>query len=253
MAKRSQQDSGEERVTAKSKPLMNLFARTPSFVSSSTSVSLGKRYYENQDPWTSVAGEDRSGHPGKETDLLESFSSTDFSKLDYDRVWSSQEWKAEATTHDRSGQPDKTSWRMVQQVPLRDRSGQLDNINSQKAANSQNFVMGRDTTELELSVESRTFVNQVNDQVRKRQKRMSNVAGDGEEHSLIWRMFMAVTMESATFMGKNFQDNHNSIMNTTDLTLMKMFDISAKVVAEQDEISKWIQFIGKNTHGHICH
>ena len=34
MAKRSQQDSGEERVTAKSKPIMNLIARTPSFVSS---------------------------------------------------------------------------------------------------------------------------------------------------------------------------------------------------------------------------
>ena len=47
---------------------------------------------------------------------MESFSSTDYSKLDYDCAWSSQEWKAEATTHDRSGQPDKTSWRMVRQV-----------------------------------------------------------------------------------------------------------------------------------------
>ena len=45
MAKRSQQDSGGERVTAKSRPMMNLIARTPSRVSSSTSVSPGKRYY----------------------------------------------------------------------------------------------------------------------------------------------------------------------------------------------------------------
>ena len=50
-------------------------------------------------------------------------------------------------------------------------------------------------------------------------------------------MFTAVTMESATFMGKNFQDNQNSIVNTTDLTLKKMFDISSKFVTEQDEIS----------------
>ena len=50
MAKRSQQDSGEERVTAKSRPMMNLIARTPSFVSSSTSVSPGKEHYGNQDP-----------------------------------------------------------------------------------------------------------------------------------------------------------------------------------------------------------
>ena len=58
MAKRSQQDSGEERVTAKSRPMMNLIARTPSFVSSSTSVSLGKKHYGSQDPWRSIEGED---------------------------------------------------------------------------------------------------------------------------------------------------------------------------------------------------
>ena len=69
---------------------------------------------------------------------------------------------------------------------LRDRSGQAGNINSQEVANSQIFIMGSDTTELELSVESRSFVNRVNDQVRKRQKRISNVAGEGEEHSVIW-------------------------------------------------------------------
>ena len=69
---------------------------------------------------------------------------------------------------------------------LRDGSGQLGNINSQEVANSQNYNMGSDTTEFELLVESRSFVNRVNDQVRKRQKRISNVAGDGEEHSMIW-------------------------------------------------------------------
>ena len=279
MAKRSQQDSGEERVTAKSRLMMNLIARTPSFVSFSTSVSPGKKYYGNQDPSKSVAGEDRSGQPGKETDLfeasdhhyheqfMESFSSTDYPKLDYDRAWSSQEWKAEATTYDRSGRPDKTFWRMVRQVrpdhkeilldgtaqsvrygeTLRDRSGRLGNINSPKVANSQIFIMGSDEAELELSVESRSFVNRVNDQVRKRAKRISNVAGEGEEHSVIWRMFMAVTMESATFMWKNFQDNQNSIVSTADLTLKQMFDISAKLVAEQDEVSG-LKTIGWENH-----
>ena len=107
--------------------------------------------------------------------------------------------------------------------------GQLDNVNSQEVADSTNFVMGSDAVE---------FVNKVNDQVRRRQRRMSNVASEGEEHSIIWRMFMAVTMSGATFMGKNFQGNQNSIMNTSDLTLKKMFDISAKLVGEQDEIFK---------------
>ena len=65
MAKRSQQDSGEQRVTAKSRPMMNLTARTPSLLSSSTSVSPVKKHHGSQDPWTSVAGEDRSGDPIK--------------------------------------------------------------------------------------------------------------------------------------------------------------------------------------------
>ena len=48
---------------------------------------------------------------------------------------------------------------------------------------------------------------------------------------------MAVTMESATFMGKNFQNNRNSIVKTTDPTLKQLFDISEKLVSEQEEIS----------------
>ena len=55
MAKRLQQNSGEERVTAKSRPMMILIARVPSNVSSSTSVRPVKRSYGNQDPWNPIA------------------------------------------------------------------------------------------------------------------------------------------------------------------------------------------------------
>ena len=238
MAKRAQQESGEGRVTAKSRPMMNLTARTPSFVSSSASSNPGRKCYGNQDHWRSVVADDRSGQPDK-------LSSAGYSKLDYDRAWSSQEWKSEVTAHDRSGKPDKTSWNAMQQVrphheePLldgnaqsvrygEDGSGQPDGVNYQEEADSKNFVMGSDAAE---------FSNKVKDQVRKRQKRMSNFADSGEEHSIIWRMFMAATLIAATFMGKNFLDNQNSIMNSTDLTLKKMFDISEKLVGEQEEIN----------------
>ena len=66
-------------------------------------------------------------------------------------------------------------------------------VYAQRKARPQQFIIVNDETELELSVESRSFVNRVNDQVRKRQKRISNVTGDGEEHSMIWGMFMSVT------------------------------------------------------------
>ena len=130
---------------------------------------------------------------------MESFSSTDYSKLDYDRAWSSQEWRTETTTYDRSGRPDKISWKMIRKVrpgreeirldgtaqsvrnkeTPRDRSGRPD-IDSQEEARPQQFVTGNDEAELELSLESRSFVNRVNDQVRKSQKRISIVTENGE-------------------------------------------------------------------------
>ena len=82
---------------------------------------------------------------------------------------------------------------------------------------------------------------------------MSNVADSGEEHSIIWGMFTAATMNAATFMGKNFLDNQNSIMNSTDLILKKMFDISETLLSEQEEISNVDKMHWENIHGNICH
>ena len=150
--------SGGERVTVKSKPMINLSARMPSVVSSSTSSSLGKRCDGKQDPWRSVVVDDRSGGQ------LDKLSLTGYSKSDYGRSWSSQVWKSEVPGHDRSGQPDKTSWRKVKQVRphhgktlldgdaqsvrygeiIHDRSGRPDIINSQEVARLQNFIMGND-------------------------------------------------------------------------------------------------------------
>ena len=48
---------------------------------------------------------------------------------------------------------------------------------------------------------------------------------------------MAATMNAATFMGKNFSTIQNFIMNSRDLTLNQMFDITAKLVGEQEEIN----------------
>ena len=64
----------------------------------------------------------------------------------------------EETIHDGSGKPETV-------------------LTHQEQAYSETFVMGSDAAEI---------VNKVKDQVRKRQKRMSNVADSGEEHSIIW-------------------------------------------------------------------
>ena len=141
---------------------------------------------------------------------------------------------------------------IVNEVTPRDRTGQPVVI-PQRGARPQQFIIGNDETEVEMSVESRSFLNRVDDQVRKRQKRSSmNVAEDGEKHSVIWGMFMSVTFESAVFMGMNYLDKIHSTTNTKDLTQKQMFDISAKLVSEQDEISGWETLGWKIIHGNTC-
>ena len=188
MAKRAQQDSGEGRVTAKSRPMMNLTARTPSFVSSSASANPGRSSHGYQDLEQLVL-DDRAGKP-VET------SRSNYSQ-DYGPSWSSQVWKSGDGERDRSGQVDRNSWDSLGKVDLHrgehllgrtahsarnqetihERTGRPASENVQGKANFEKFIVGSDTTE---------FVNKVRNQVRIRQKRMSNNAEDCTKHSIIW-------------------------------------------------------------------
>ena len=64
MAKRTNKESGEERVTAKSRPMMNLIARAPSALPCTASKSPGKTRHESQSPLSMQAEKyDRTGQP----------------------------------------------------------------------------------------------------------------------------------------------------------------------------------------------
>ena len=201
MAKRAQLESGEGRVTAKSRPMMNLTARTPSFVSSSASSNAGRTSYGYQDPGKSVSSDDRTVKP-VET------SRSDYLQEDYGRSWSSQEWKSGDAEPDRSGKPEVNSWDSLQKVdPHREES--LLGRNAHSARERGNLCQRISKNRLILKISSwevtqTEFVNQVRNQVRNRQKRMSSIAESCTEHSIIWGMFMATTLNAATFMGKNF-------------------------------------------------
>ena len=239
MAKRAQQESGEGRVTAKSRPMMNLTARTPSAVSSSASANPGRSSHGYQDPEKHVL-DGRTGQPVE--------TSRSDSSQDYGPSWSSQEWKSEDGEHDRSGQPDKNSWDSLGKVDphrgehllgrtahsarneetIHERTGRPASENVQGKGDFENFIRGSDTTE---------FVNKVKNQVRIRQKRMSNnVAEDCTEHSIIWGMFMATTLNAATFMGKNYSTMRNVVQNGEKITLKQMFDVTATTINNDEEV-----------------
>ena len=238
MAKRAQQDSGEGRVTAKSRPMMNLTARTPSIVSSSASTNPGRTSYGHHEPEKHVL-DDSAGRPAAK-------SRSNYSQ-EYGSSQSSQVWKSGNGEHDRSGRPDKNSWDSLEKVdPFREehllgrtahsarneetfheRTGRPDSEDTQGEANFEKFIMGSDTTE---------FVNKVKNQVRIRQKRMSNVAEDCTEHSITWGMFMATTLNAVTFMGKSYSTMQYVVQNGETITLKQMFDITAQTINNDEEI-----------------
>ena len=48
---------------------------------------------------------------------------------------------------------------------------------------------------------------------------------------------MTATLSAATFMSKNFTPTQKAIKNSNNLELKQMFDISAQLVNEQEEIN----------------
>ena len=90
MSKRIQKDSGEERVTAKSKPMMNLVARCseriPAVLSSVASESPRKTRHESQTPLSpQIEKYDRTVRP------VVCAHSSSYSERNLDKTWSSQE------------------------------------------------------------------------------------------------------------------------------------------------------------------
>ena len=191
--------------------------------------------------------DDRGGQPVE-------MSRSDYSQMDYGLFWSSQEWKSGDAEHDRSGQLDRNSWDSLRKVDphrgehllrrtahsarneetIHDRTGQPGSENVQGRAHFENFIMGSETTE---------FANKVRNQVRIRQKRMSNIADNRTEHSIIWGMFVSTTLNAATFMGKNFSTVQNVVKKQESFTLKQMFAVIAKTIHNEEEIYCWDEVV----------
>ena len=219
MSKRTQKESGGERVTAKSKSMMNLVSRcserTPDVLPSTASESPVKTRHESQSPLSPRTEQ----HKRTVRPVVYAYSSS-YSEWNVDKTWSSQEWKSDELMEVRTG-------RLVVTAQHTDRFiVENDKMNSYTEAES------------EMSLESRSFLHRMNDQVRKRQNQSSKDATkDSDKNSVIWRMCMSSTLQASVFMGKNYSDKLHSIKNTEDLTMKQMFEKSEKLITEQsDEI-----------------
>ena len=166
MSKRSREDAGEVRVTAKSKPMMNFVSRcsekTLAVLSSTASENPVKTRHESQTPLSP-----QTEKYDKTVRSVVYAHSSSYSEWNIDNTWSSQERKSDELMDDRTGRP------VVD------------------AQHTDRFIIENDEmksyaeAESELSSRSRSFLHRVNDQVRKRQKQ-SDATKDSEKHSVIW-------------------------------------------------------------------
>ena len=154
MAKRAQQDSGEERVTAKSKLMMNLVSRcserTPDVQPSTASESPGKTRHESQLPLSTW--NEQHQITGR---FVSDAHSSSHSEWNTDEKWSSQEWKSDEVLEVRTGRP-------VYEQP----SG-LFTQHTDKIIVDDDDMDSDTVAESDMSFKSRSFLHRVNDRVRK--------------------------------------------------------------------------------------
>ena len=104
MSKRTQKDSSEERVTAKSKPMMDLVSRCrvkdPTVLASTASESPVKTSCESHIPLSSWT--EQHLRTGK---LVKDAYSSNYSEWNADKNWSSQEWKSDEWMEVRTRRP----------------------------------------------------------------------------------------------------------------------------------------------------
>ena len=166
MSKRTQKESSEERVTAKSRPMMSLIARAPSTTSSSASESPGKRSYESQSPWSAnaekydrtgqlVVGSDpRTALGHHHTQFVESSYSARYSGWDDDKAWSSQEWKTDDFMDDRTGTLVETAQHTDKIIVDNDKVNSYTEAESEMSLESRPFTSSNHVSLLNTSTSS---------------------------------------------------------------------------------------------------
>ena len=104
MWKRTQEEAGEERVTATSKPMMNLVSRysvrDPNVLASTSSENPEKTRYESQIPLRSWIEQHL-----RTVRLVMGACSSNYSVWNIDEKWSSQEWKSDEVLEARTVRP----------------------------------------------------------------------------------------------------------------------------------------------------
>ena len=191
MSQRTQEDAGEERVTAKSKLVMNLVSRCsvrdPNVLALLHQKSLGKTRSESQIPLSSwIEQQPRTVR------LVKDACSSIYSEWNTDEKWSSQDWKSDEKVL------EARTERLVNEQPAG-----FFTQHTNKIIVDDGDMDSTTVTESDLSFKTRSFLHRVNDKVRNMLDQSSKDATqDSKKHSLRWRIFKSSTLWKHFFHGK---------------------------------------------------
>ena len=235
MAKRMQEEKGEERIVTKSKPTLNLVSHA---ATSSSTV---------QSPIASKS-------PGiLKTRCREDWSSTRrlaAREPNRDAASSSEVWQKDA-------EMDKSTRRLVSAEEDQELKNVHENLKSTRkfVASGNSDIDGIDTvwplnlqkstvcvSHLEKVLECET---EIQSQTR---KQMENL----DVNAIIWRMLMFVTLQAAVHLGKDYSENLHSIKNQPKRKLKQFFNATEKLIRDQKEMTgipviDWQQFVWQRT------
>ena len=210
--RKMQEGTGEDRIVAKSKPTLNLVSQTAASSSRAPSSSASNRPGILKTP--SLEG----------SNLIASAGNLAAGGLNQnDAASTSQVWQRDTETNESArklaaaGTNQDLSFFQVPQITDDDDSEWPNNFHISRA-----YV---------------PHLEKVCSNLRQQLKRNpKDKMEDLDVSTLIWRMFMTVTLQAAVHLGNDYSENLHSTENQPQRTVKPLFDVTKKLVRDQKEI-----------------
>ena len=208
-----QQETGEERIVAKSKPTLNLVSQTAasSFTAPSSSASNRPGIFKAPSrQGSNLMAKGAAGGPNQN-----------------DAASSSQVWLSDAKTNDGA--------RKLAAVDTNQDLSFQECVRKLAAENSE-IIVDDDSKWPNNYLISRAYVphlEHVHSNLRQQLKRSpKDKFEDLDVNTLIWGMFMTVTEQAAVHVGNDYLDNLHSTPNQSQRTVKQLFDVKKKLVGQ---------------------
>ena len=235
MSNRMQEDAGEEGITAKSKPMMNLVARcierTPAVLSSTASESPGKIRHESRTPL--------SPQPARRTDRSIS-GKIDARNSIHDAASSSQGWQKDALLDGCSGKLVATEEHQEHRHHPEEFVGTgklvVPGYQGYPGTPGDSRRLGSRRHWQRLAAPFPYFA-----------KIMCIPWKRSSRSTAVWGIFMSVTLQAAVHPGIDYTENLRSTKNQLKKPLRQLFQVAQRLFTDQTKITDWPRLTGKQT------